>query len=50
MVEHDEAKIFKALMEGIDAILFRVTMLQILMIILMGINIVILMKVLDVNS
>jgi hypothetical protein len=44
MVEKDEAKIFKALMEGMDAVLYRVTWLQVLIIIMLGLNIVILLK------
>jgi hypothetical protein len=40
MVEKDEAKMFKALMDGMDALIHRVTWLQILVIILLGVNIV----------
>ncbi len=46
MVEQDEAKIFKTLMDGVDALYIKVSVLQLLVIILMGINIVTLLKLL----
>lgn len=46
MMDKKEAKIFKAMMEGMDALIFRVTWLQRLVIIMLGINIVILLKLL----
>lgn len=46
MVEKDEAKALKALMDGMDALIHRVTWLQILVIISLGLNIIVLLKLL----
>ncbi len=46
MVEKEEAKALRALMDGIDALIHRVTWLQILVIISLGLNIILLLKLL----
>jgi hypothetical protein len=46
MVEKEEAKAFRALMDGMDALIHRVTWLQLLVIISLGLNIIVLLKLL----